>query len=128
MIGGTRRTAFIAFAVNFAALIKVELHECAGGLFGDKIELGPETLALFDLLIIQDQFTQRCIVAIVAHRVVITSAQQTAFILRVIREVATAFGNEEAIGEDIREAAERGFILCAIISLAVVLNPNRRMV
>ena len=81
----------------------------------------PEPVQLLLSLLVEDQFDQRSIVAPVPHHVVISRAQQTPLVLRIVGEEAAALADIEDVRENGAEARERGFIL---FPLAVRERPD----
>src|ERR1700734_630991 len=91
MIGGAVRAGFSALPKNLSALVEVVLRPGIRRKIRNVIELVPETIQLLRSFVVEDELNQRKIVPVITHRVVIPGAQQPAFVLRVIGEIAAAF-------------------------------------
>ena len=65
------------------------------------------------------EFLERLVVAPVAHHIVIARAQQTAFVLRIVRKEAPALTYIEDVGEHVRQARER--------SITLLFDPERSL-
>src|SRR5262249_45817113 len=105
-----RGAGLAALPLHLAALVEIILDPGAGGEIRDEVELQPETVEFLLAALVENQFLQRDIVAEISHDVVKARAQKAAFVLRIVRIVASALANVEGIREDIAETREGGLV------------------
>ena len=111
LVFGALATGLSARTENFTALVEVVLGVGASCVFGDVLEFEPELLQFGLTFVVENQFNERCVVAIVAHHVVIAGGEQTAFVFGIVREETAALGNVEGVRKDVGEVGEGSLIL-----------------
>src|SRR5436309_2127799 len=88
---------------HLTTLIEIKLHEGPGRVIGIEIEFRPEPVELLLALLVQNQFLQRIVVAPETHDAVITSAEQTPGVRRIVREELAALLYIERVREHMGE-------------------------
>ncbi len=101
-----RRAGLASRPPNFAALIEEVLNPGPRRMIGDEVEFIPESIQRLLLLVVEDHFDQRGIVAPVPHHVMVARAQKTSFVLGIVGEKAAALADIECVGENESQARE----------------------
>src|SRR5262245_43445903 len=97
MIGRTCCGRLGSLSLNLPALIEEILGPGPVRKIRDEIEFFPETIDLFLLFLIEDQLHQRGIVAEKADYTMVSGAQQSSLILRIIRKIPSSLGDVECV-------------------------------